>query len=289
MRTIDIVNTGVDRNFLRECERQNLIMPERLDGEDIVNKNYKPREYSQKDLEIVWNAYLYRKMGLSYEQIKQLISGENLPIRNSIIELIKKYEQQVKELLLLIDFLKYVKGLGFIPKPPQNLMRSENFVDYLSTFIDYFDPNKDLKKYLKIIEELGEVNVKKVNEEKINEIISAINDITPSLDFDDEILETIISKLKNVRASSPDSAQVQEVMNELYECHKKITSNNDVTVWDFASGYIYLFSVDSDFKAMIVNTLGEDFLNFFISALSNFLVIQEPEKIRELFQTEDCE
>lgn len=38
MKTQDITNSGIDRNFLRECERQGLISPKRNDNEWIVNK-----------------------------------------------------------------------------------------------------------------------------------------------------------------------------------------------------------------------------------------------------------
>ena len=95
MRTNDIIKTGINRNFLRECEVRHLIEPNRIDSDWIVNKDYTPREYSQEDVEIVWNAYLCRKMGLSYDQIKALNRGEEISIRESLNNIINKYEKQI--------------------------------------------------------------------------------------------------------------------------------------------------------------------------------------------------
>ena len=72
MKTKDILSTGVDRNFLRKCIDKEIIHPVQHDNKWIVNKSYIPYIYSQKDLEDLWGACMYRKMGLSFEKIKDL-------------------------------------------------------------------------------------------------------------------------------------------------------------------------------------------------------------------------
>ena len=40
MKTNDIVKRGIDRNFIRECERQGLISPTRAKGKMVIDENY---------------------------------------------------------------------------------------------------------------------------------------------------------------------------------------------------------------------------------------------------------
>ena len=281
MRTLDIVKSGIDRNFLRECERQKLINPTRFEGEDIVNENYKPREYSQKDLEVVWNAYLYRKIGLPYEQIKQLLDGKEISIRDSAIDLIQKYENQIEELQLLIDFLKYIKCVGVIPTPPESLMESKNFRDYLADFIKHLDPDKKLKAYLSVAEYMAETPLSGIEEEKMDEIIATISESNPNVDDDDmSIAGEAYAKLSKLMDRPVKSPEVQEVIHILYNYQKKLANNPNLTVWDFASQYMFMLSLDSDIKRMFSNALSEKFLRFFEKALLEFLIIEEPEKIK---------
>lgn len=53
MRTIDVINSGIDRHFLRKCINKHIINPIRKDNEWIINKAYIPQEYSEKDVETV--------------------------------------------------------------------------------------------------------------------------------------------------------------------------------------------------------------------------------------------
>ena len=185
MKTNDIIKTGIDRNFLRECERQKLIAPNRIDSINIREKDYVPREYSQEDLEVVWNAYLYRKMGLSYDEIKQLNAGEEFKIRDSMTGLIHKYENQIQELLLLVDFLKYVKGIGIIPIPPKSLMGSQSFKDYLSDFIDFLDPNRKIKGCLSVAEYMATIDFESVEEDELDEMLTMSNELFPNVTEED--------------------------------------------------------------------------------------------------------
>lgn len=285
MRTRDIVKSGIDRNFLRECERQALIKPERIEGEDIIYDNYKPREYSQKDLEVVWNAYLYRKMGLSYEQIKQLIEGEELRVRDSALALIQKYENQIEELNLLIEFLKYVKGVGIIPTPPNSLMGSNSFKEYLTDFIKYLDPERKLKTYLSAVEYMTENDISDIEDEKLEEFISAVREITPNVTDDDRNdLGAAFLKLSELMEMPADSPDVQNIIHDIYAYQKKVSYNKNLSPWDFASQYIFGLSLDSDMKVVMLNIMGEDLIDYFKKALVNFLIIEEPEKIKALRQ-----
>ncbi len=284
MRTQEVIKSGIDRNFLRECERQHLIKPKRNDNEWIVDKRYKPREYSQEEIETVWNAYLYRKMGLSYSQIKKIMQGEEIPVKDSLNELIKKYENQIEELQVLIEFMRYVKGLGFIPTPPNTLIESKNFKDYLIDFIKYIDGDKKLIKFFKVTDSMLNIqNADTIDENKLNEIEFFVKELVPNINEEDmNKCALALMDIKEKTHLKTNCKEVQDIIHELYKFQKKLSNNNDLTAWQFATRYMGLLSYDSDITAMFKNFLGEEALKYLISALASFLVIEEPEKVAEI-------
>lgn len=151
MKTNDIIKLGIGRNFIRECERQGLINPIRNDGKMIVNEKYCPREYSDSDVKIIWQAYLFRKMGLSFSEIKRWRNGENINIRTSINDSIEKFEHQIAELEAIIRFMKYVRGEGLFPKMPEKMNKTNNFTEFINEYMQGIDPNKKRVEYLEHI------------------------------------------------------------------------------------------------------------------------------------------
>lgn len=288
MKTQDITKAGIDRNFLRECERQGLISPKRNDNEWIINKNYTPRTYSQEEVEIVWNAYLCRKMGLSYAQIKDLTQGEKISVRDSLNELIQKYEQQIKELQVLIEFMKYVKGVGFVPFPPNVLMGSTDFNSYLTDFIEYLDKDKKLQKVLSSIEYISQVDdIQNIEDTEINRLEMLSHELVPELSEEtkDEYLSAIL-ELKDMIHLSPSCDEVQSIIHKIF-CYCKIVSHDEtITAWDFACGFVSIFSYDSDITAATNKVLGRKTVEFFMKAVLEFLVIQEPDKIKQILMQE---
>lgn len=284
MKTQDIINSGIDRNFLRECERQGLISPKRNDNEWIVNKNYKPREYSQEEVEIVWNAYLCRKMGLSYAQIKELNHGEEISVRNSLNELIRKYEQQIEELRALIEFMKYVKGIGFIPTPPTMLMGSTNFTSYLTEFMNYLDKDRKLKKALGALNYLSEIeDIQNPTDEAINRITVLSDELIQGINEEDnDAYVSAVFELKDMVHLSPSCDEVQSVLQKIFYYYKRLYQDEAFTAWDFASGFIFMFSLDSDMSVAIRKMLGEKSFDFFKKVLVEFLVIHEPNRINQI-------
>ena len=285
MKTNDIIKTGIDRNFLRKCEEKNIeiIKPQRIASEFLINPNYKTREYTQEEVEIVWRAYLYRKIGLSYQEIKKLISGEEIELRSAVTDLIDKYENQIQELLLLIDFLKYVKGIGIIPTPPKNLMGSQSFKDYLSDFIDFLDPDRKIKGCLSVAEYMATIEFESVEEDELDEMFTTVNELFPNVtDEDRTTVGRAFAKLKDMLHLSPKSQETQGVIHEIFNYQKKLENNEELSAWDFATKYIYSISLDSDIKVILINLFGEETLDYFQKALIEFLIIEEPEKIEQL-------
>ena len=282
MKTQDITKSGIDRNFLRACEDKKIISPKRTDSEWIVDKDYIPRDYSQEDVEKVWNAYLCRKMGLSYAQIKSLMQGEEISVRDTLNDLIKKYEKQIEELQALIEFMKYVKGIGFVPSPPNTLMGSTDFTNYLTDFIEYLDRDKKLKKILGFMECISEIDdIQNPPSEAIDQMETLLHDLPFNFTQEEfEAYSTTISKLNGVVNLSPSCDDVQSIMHEIYHCQKQLIHNDNLTVFDFVYGFYSMLSHDSDMSIAYKKCFGEQTADFFKQALLNFLMIQEPDMFK---------
>lgn len=284
MKTQEVIKSGIDRNFLRECERKGLIAPQRNDNEWIIDKRYIPRDYSQEEIETVWNAYLYRKMGLSYSQIKKITQGEQIPVNDSLNSLIKKYENQIEELKVLIEFMHYVKGLGFIPTPPDTLIESKNFKDYLIDFIRHIDSDKKMLKIFNAIDSILDIqNLNDVDENQLNDFEFLAKDLVPNINEEDRNKCALaLIDIKEKTHLKSNCKEIQNDIHTLYDFQKTLSNNSDLTAWQFATGYIGLLSYDSDISAILKNFLGEEAFQYLIDALISFLIIEAPEKVAEI-------
>lgn len=282
MKTQDITKSGIDRNFLRACEKKKIISPKRTDSEWIVDKDYIPRDYSQEDVEKVWNAYLCRKMGLSYAQIEDWMHGEEISVRDTLNDLISKYEKQIEELQALIEFMKYVKGIGFVPSPPNTLMGSTDFKNYLTDFIEYLDKDKKLKKYLGFMEYISEIDdIQNPPTETIDQMEMLLHAL-PS-DITNEVVEAYSApwlKLLGMVNLVPSCNDVQSLVHEIYYNQKQLSHNDNLTVFDFVYGFYSMLSHDSDMSMAYKKCFGEKAVDFFKKALLNFLRIQEPDMFK---------
>lgn len=283
MRTVDVINLGIDRNFLRICEEKKLIDPKRVDSEWITNKNYVPREYTQKEIEIVWNAYLCRKMGLSFEEIKALNRGEEVCTRASLSKMISKYENQIQELQAIVDFMKYVKGFGFIPSPPSESLGSTDFKNYLIDFINQIDHDRSIKKYIEFTDRFANIaDFEKITDDDVACFDTLTEEL--ALSFDVTEIDTngqIILSLKEKTHLDPMCDDVQSIIRLLYDSQKRAHKNANMSAWDFAYTYVYMLLLDSDLSAFFKNALGEDVFDFLVLALLAFLYIEDSEEFKE--------
>ena len=279
MKTKDVLNFGIDRNFLRKCIDAKVITPKEIDNIGITNKDYVPYDYSQEDVETVWHAYLCRKMGLSYKEINSLNKGEEIGIKNSMSELIRKYESQIAELEVIIEFMKYVKGFGFIPTPPNELMGSSDFKTYMINFIEYLDKDKKAKKFLNFADSVAEFeNITEIDSIDLNPIEELYEESGMSSE-DRDAYATAVLELKEKSHLNPSCDEVQEIVNKIFQHHKALEKNENLTAYEFAGTYILQFSSDSDLSAMYKKLFGEETLNFFVKALAVFISNQEKNSI----------
>jgi DNA-binding transcriptional MerR regulator len=173
MKTNDIIKLGIDRNFIRECERQGLINPIRIEGKMVVNEKYCPREYSDSDLKIIWHAYLFRKMGLSFSEIKRWRNGENIDIRTSNNDSIEKFESQIKELEAIIRFMKYVRGEGLLPKMPEKMKKANSFTEFINEYMQGIDPSKKRMEFLEHIHSELELRKTPIDKMAVSQLLES--------------------------------------------------------------------------------------------------------------------
>lgn len=284
MRTLDVTKMGIDRNFLRQCERHDLIKPHKAHSEWIIHEEYTPKEYSQKDIEIVWNAYLCRKMGLSYAEISKLTQGEEISVRDSLNDLIPKYESQIEELKALTEFMRYVKGFGYLPSMPDTPMGSKSFKDYLIDFMEYLDKDKKIKKVFTVAEFVSQVDdIETIEIDKLNKIEELMNDIAPNTieEFRNNYTLAFLD-IKNKVHLETTSEETQTAIHKIFYYQKKLINDDNLSAWDFATNFIGLLYYNSDISAMYKKILGKKAFDYLQEALLEFLLIEEPNKIKEI-------
>lgn len=283
MKTQDVTKTGIDRNFIRQCEKQGIITPSKNPSKWMRCEEYAAKEYTQSDVEKIWNAYLCRKIGLSYNQTKILLDGEDLPIRNSLNQKIEEYQKDIEEKLALIEFMKYVKGVGYIPSMPNELMGSENFKEYLIDFMNYFDSDKKIKSVLQVAEYIANSNsIDEIEEEKALEFKSMVMAVSPELteELMNEFGKTIL-EIKESRHMKPGSQEVQALVKKFYKLHEFAT-NNDTNAWEFFLHYYNLVEEDSDLSEMYIKTVGKETLEFLDDALIEFILVEDPGRLQPI-------
>lgn len=91
---------SISRSNIRFYEKQGLFSPERRDN------NY--REYTEQDIEVLKKIIIFRKMGFSVEEIKQIQNNE-LPFEEAIANLQHRIEEEVEQLNGSLKLIKRVE------------------------------------------------------------------------------------------------------------------------------------------------------------------------------------
>lgn len=284
MRTKDIEKLGIDRNFLKACYKKGheIIKPKRIPCKDTYNENYYPCEYSQEDIEIIWNAYLCRKIGLSFKEIKDLNEGKEVKIRESLASIIQKKEEDIAELQAVVEFIKYIKGIGldFLPFLPEKPMGSASFKDYIKDYMDYVDKDKKIKKLLNMISDAAEItdydNVSKTEVESFetfySEILGEINK---------EKAEDFALTLYNFKENLPENPRdvdVQTAVKKLIDFQRNFKADKNKTDWEICGTYLIVLNRDSDFRKFYENLIGEKGIKLLKGGIVFYLIEHYPEQ-----------
>lgn len=298
MKTNDIVKRGINRNFIRECERQGLISPTRAKGTMVIDENYFSREYSDSDLNIIWGSLLLRKMDVSFIDIKRWWNGEIVDIRRHINDSIEKYEHQIEELQTTIEFMKYVRGTGIFPDPPKELKEVSSFKKFLIEYMKSIDSNGNKKAMLGYIHR--ELELRKIPQEELTEEqrleISKIDknieryqeDCLKEMLKDKSYIEfinnttmfvTYFSELVAIKEQHLDfsSKEAQEKICEIYITFKKSINKEELKPFEFSYIMCCFCSERNDLTEWTVESIGKENVEYFCNATLEFARIEDLE------------
>lgn len=128
---------SISRSNIRFYEKQGLFSPERKDN------NY--REYTEQDIKVLKKIIVFRKMGLTVEEIK-LIQNNELPFAETITNAQQRIEDEIKQLNGSLKLIKQVaqKNSSFdefdIEEHWNTIIESEKsgekFVDICKDFLE---------------------------------------------------------------------------------------------------------------------------------------------------------
>ena len=288
MQTKQVLDQGIERHFLRKCIRLGIISPPQTITKFTRNKTYAPYDFSQKDVETVWNAYVAFKMKFSDEEMVQIAMGEAPPIRDSLEEHILKLQKEVEELQAIIEFMRYVKGLGTFPPAPGELIGGKTLAEYLYALIDHLDKDRKLKSLIDIAEIVNATpNIDDISDEQGQEIEKISQSLVSSEearklgDANHKVLMHILS-IQNLGA---DNQEVQKWIKTycLTGAEADRANNPEVNISDFeyALKLVALITPDSDIGLMFEKILGKESVDFLLEALAYFLENDDPGKFKQ--------
>lgn len=295
MQTNDIVKLGIDRNFIRECERQGIINPNRSDGKMIVDENYRRREYSQLEFETIWGSYMLRKIGFSFAEIKQWLNGKNINFRNRINSSIEKFEQQIEELKSMIDFMKYIRGMNTFPNVPTELNEVSNFNNFLQQHMRNIDPEKTKLEVLEDIHRMLElskipsdqITLKQKLElrglekkhEKLTYFFMKDKSNTSVIQYAKEAAGyfELFGNLLLKNNKDITHSEIQNLIWEIYNKFKMIIDKPNLKPFEFAWIMCNFFSEDSDMMEYMINEMGRENVELFCNSALEFARIEDAE------------
>lgn len=296
MKTNDIVKMGIDRTFLRYCERNGFISPVKIRTEDMIDESKAYREYTQEELEKVWCVYLYTNMGLSKKQIATLLQGKDAGLHQDVTGLLKIKEKELFELQKTIEFLKLVKMIGTIPSPPSPFYVT-SYSDFISVYVDDIKQSPTHEKLFNAIEAIssGDGSAESLlsalqmawgkdfeSDMDFAELEAEFQKLIPtySLEKEKQIDEKIF-ELGNYLSQKPSNTHVQEIIEEIYLLSHEVYPDDCATRWDFAVTQLNALDEESDLGLACQKIWGVKLTKFYEEALIYYLVRCYPEKFQK--------
>ena len=103
---------GISRKALRNFERVGLMPP---------NKEGKYRNYSEEDINRIWNIRLLQGMGYSLKEIVEIFAEEKFDLKSSLEKKIKELEGEKENIERYLGYAQAIKTTGIFPKCPENM------------------------------------------------------------------------------------------------------------------------------------------------------------------------
>ncbi len=105
-------NLGISRKALRNYEEEGL-MPK--------NEGGKYRDYTEKDIDRIWNIRVLQGVGYSLKEIKAMDEDESFDYAESLEKKIRELEEKREAIERNLGYAKFIKLTGRIPLRPKEM------------------------------------------------------------------------------------------------------------------------------------------------------------------------
>lgn len=165
-------NLGITRDMLRYYEKENLIP---INNTRNLSNNY--RDFSEKDIELIWGIKLLIGIGFSAKEIRAFSNDTNFSFYEVISNKVKQLEKKHEEILLYLEFAKTIKLTGRIPNTTQiGKMKFDDFIEYSRQNWNAF--NSPLgKKLMNVTDTMLEKTTNELDENDLKQFIELFGEL----------------------------------------------------------------------------------------------------------------
>ncbi len=254
---------GVTRRAICVMEKKQ-ILPENKDG--------KYRDFSDEDIEKIWNVKILQGIGYSLDEIFEILNTENFDFHESITQKVSELEEKVEYLNEMIGYARYIKYKGKVPFGPEYIGRIKvgSFNDIIRKACNINDSSFD-KNMQKIVELTKEGRERMISEKEAVELYDACKELLGIMKnwrepLSESVIPPALISRKDKGARNPE---VQLLVKIMYESLVEIPELNDLTVDEFARMTAEKYQIGDNGEMNRLN-LGEDVCNFMADAFAVF-------------------
>lgn len=256
-------NLGITRKALRTYEDKGLIPK---------NEHGKYRNYSDNEIQAIWEIKVINSIGYSLNEIRNIINNQDYDFLERLPEKIEKLYKEKEEIEKRIGYAEMIKLTGRFPSMPKKL-GTVKFKDFYQNSLEKWNINSDneiqaMKKFVDSYLNFPSNNYSEEDVEKLLNCFSAFTDKNELLAFSffiNDAFETVIEH----KEKGENSPEIQELIRSTYENMKKIPQLENLTTKNFVR-YLSSFLVDGDIAKANHKIYGKENCIFIADALALF-------------------
>ena len=257
-------NLGVSRKALRNFEKMGL-MPQNEDG--------KYRNYSEEDVEYIWQLRILQGMGYSLREIVDMANDKDFNFETSFSKKIEQLEQTKINAERYLGYVKTIKLTGRFPSHPK-VMGTIRFDDLykksLNEWNSYNDPQAER------LQSVVDMLLTEPKEEKQDAILDQLLDFFETFNFTETHKEAMMNEYLLIRAMlnrtslGADHPEVQLLVKLIYENQREIMPELEkATLQQFTRFYSTGF-MSGDIARINENKYGKENCTFIADAIAIF-------------------
>lgn len=259
-------NLGITRKAIRVFESAGL-MPK---NGACKYESSKYRDYTEEDIDRLWEIRVMQGMGYTLKEIAQMISDENFDFDNSIAEKITELEKEKKKLEQHLGYAKTIKMTGRFPSRPSK-MGEIKFEDFQEKVLQEWNITDDPQsvEYQKIAETFLSKTPEEFENTDLGRMIAFFQEIA-TMDTDKLLIEYVLPKAIIKRKTlGPNHSDIQLLLKLIYENQSSFIDGQPMTKKQFSRFYSSSF-LCGDIAKMKSTDFTEDECLFIAEATAVF-------------------